>query len=103
MVNPNRWCELTQPYQMVNPNPNPTASTRCAGCERCNFVSVSLQHNDCSWYHSCDLTRLQLTPQGFRTYRANVTVVEPPVCFAAGLASAVYTPLPRAAIALSSA
>ena len=60
---------------------------RCAECERCNFVSVSLPHSDCSWYHSCDLTRLQLEPPGFHTYRANERLVEPPVCFPAGLPS----------------
>lgn len=90
---------------MVIPNPNPAASTRCAGCERCNFVSVSLQHKDCSWYHNCDPKSLQLTPQGFRTYRANVPVAEPPVCFAAGLHSQLSTPLPPddVAVALFSA
>ena len=26
---------------------------RCLRCERCRFVSFSLEHSDCSWYSSC--------------------------------------------------
>ena len=26
---------------------------RCAACERCNHISVSLRWRDCAWYHSC--------------------------------------------------
>ena len=31
---------------------------RCAACERCRFVSLSRRLADCSWYSSCDLSRL---------------------------------------------
>ena len=30
----------------------------CRACRRCNFVSVSFDDHDCSWYHSCDLANL---------------------------------------------
>jgi len=32
---------------------------RCASCRRCQYVSISLKHADCSWYAACDrgLTR----------------------------------------------
>ena len=31
----------------------------CRACRRCNFVSVSFDYHDCSWFHSCDLSRLE--------------------------------------------
>lgn len=37
----------------------------CAGCERCRFVSLSAQWNDCSWYHKCPLNRLDTKTAGF--------------------------------------
>jgi hypothetical protein len=37
---------------------------QCLQCSRCRFVSLSLspQHEDCSWYHSCDLRSLTAPP-----------------------------------------
>ena len=35
---------------------------KCAACPRCNYVSVSIQHADCSWYHRCDLSALTPWP-----------------------------------------
>ena len=29
-------------------------TARCRACARCTFVSLSLQHRDCSWYHACE-------------------------------------------------
>lgn len=37
----------------------------CAGCERCRFVSMSAQWNDCSWFHECSLNRLNKKTAGF--------------------------------------
>ena len=31
---------------------------RCALCPRCNFISLSLRFQDCSWYHRCELDQL---------------------------------------------
>ena len=31
--------------------------TRCSGCERCAYISISPKFRDCSWYSSCDLAR----------------------------------------------
>ena len=31
----------------------------CASCTACNFVSFSLNHDDCSWYEACDLAHLE--------------------------------------------
>ena len=50
--------------------------TRCsASCRRCNFISVSLQHKDCSWFAHCRLNKLSSDPQGFRSGPA---LVAPP-------------------------
>ena len=40
---------------------------RCSHCRRCRFVSISLVFNDCSWYASCNTSRLHLVPSGFRS------------------------------------
>lgn len=39
----------------------------CRACERCRYVSVSLQWKDCSWYQSCPLDALQREVKGFRS------------------------------------
>ena len=31
----------------------------CAACDRCRYLSISLEGRDCSWYHECDLQRLK--------------------------------------------
>lgn len=33
----------------------------CQQCARCNFISVSLQENECNWFHDCDLSDLTST------------------------------------------
>jgi hypothetical protein len=39
----------------------------CDACARCRYVSVSLKHRDCSWFHSCDLDALKTGVPGFRS------------------------------------
>ena len=51
---------------------------RCLRCERCNFVSLSLRHHDCSWFEACDLQLLQSQPSGFRTYEVKHGVATKP-------------------------
>ena len=49
---------------------------RCAGCERCNSVSLSVRYADCSWFHSeCSASNLHVEPSSFRSApaRANST------------------------------
>ena len=41
---------------------------RCEACSRCRYISFSQNHEDCSWYHSCDLSKLQL-PTGAESFR----------------------------------
>ena len=36
---------------------------RCRTCARCRFVSFSLAHDECGWFHSCPLP-LELAFQG---------------------------------------
>ena len=36
---------------------------KCAACARCRYVTVSIQHRDCSWYSRCSKDRLQATPE----------------------------------------
>jgi hypothetical protein len=40
---------------------------RCALCERCNYISVSRAHSDCSWFYECDLEHVETTVTGFYT------------------------------------
>jgi len=40
----------------------------CAACSECNFFSINLYADTCSWYRSCDLTALTPTPLGYRTF-----------------------------------
>ena len=35
-------------------------AARCARCARCRYVSFSLLHEDCSWYHSCEMRDLRM-------------------------------------------
>ena len=41
---------------------------KCEACSRCQYVSFSSHHEDCSWFHSCRLDRLQSMP-GAETFR----------------------------------
>ena len=42
---------------------------RCNACgpTACQFVSISLQYSDCSYYAACNLAALRTFPEGFRT------------------------------------
>jgi hypothetical protein len=42
---------------------------RCLECERCHFISFSVNWEDCSWFAECDLTALKKDVGGFRTRR----------------------------------
>jgi len=35
---------------------------RCESCGACNYISVSLKFKDCSWYRSCDTSKLEMPP-----------------------------------------
>ena len=50
----------------------------CASCERCNYVSVSTQYQDCSWYSSCG--KRQERPTGFRTVSSSM-IAPRTMCF----------------------
>ena len=32
---------------------------QCAGCAQCRYVSVAVEHGDCSWFARCDTSRLE--------------------------------------------
>ena len=40
---------------------------RCMECANCRFVTISLQHRDCSWFAKCSAGRLQQYIHGFRS------------------------------------
>ena len=44
---------------------------RCDSCERCRFVSFSANLPDCSWYASCDVSRLRTEHRSFVTLAAH--------------------------------
>ena len=41
--------------------------TRCQRCNRCRYVSASLRHNDCSWFHRCNMSALRKDVSNFWT------------------------------------
>lgn len=47
-------------------------ASRCASCKQCNYISVSIEWADCSWYSSCDLEKLHNTPTGFKSAPAKL-------------------------------
>jgi hypothetical protein len=55
----------------------------CARCARCQYISVSPLQRDCSWYHECNLHRLQNDVRGFysgaRLARLHVSSPPPPL------------------------
>ena len=56
----------------LGPRLPPTAAwctAACRSCPQCRFVSMSAENRDCSWFHSCDLSRLETNPASFRTWR----------------------------------
>ena len=44
-------------------------SQQCLSCARCNYVSLSLQWNDCSWFNECSLDKLHHEVKGHRSVR----------------------------------
>lgn len=59
---------------------------RCEACENCRYVSVSPNHEDCSWFQTCSLSRLKMPPgaESFQTFQVrsiadgSVRAVSPP-------------------------
>lgn len=43
----------------------------CAHCHRCEYVSLSPQYRDCSWYHRCDLNALHDATVPSPAFRSN--------------------------------
>ena len=39
----------------------------CAGCARCQYISVSVKWHECSWFAACDLSNLRTDVNGFRS------------------------------------
>lgn len=56
----------------------------CTKCDRCQYISLSLEWHDCSWFHACDMEHLSTAPAGFYTFAS----VQPKVRFAHDPASA---------------
>ena len=54
-----------------------TCALKCAACNRCQYVSLSVRFQDCSWFTRCDTASLNFMPSGFRTYlrRSLLTVL----------------------------
>ena len=52
--------------------------TRCAGCTRCKFISLSLRWMDCSFYHSCSMHALHADVSGFRSGKVPFEVASLP-------------------------
>ena len=43
----------------------------CLGCARCSYLSFSRVNADCSWFYTCDLTRLHTrfaAQAGYQTF-----------------------------------
>lgn len=48
-------------------------AARCAQCARCRYVSFSPLHEDCSWFHACELADLRMRWAGYTYETAAVT------------------------------
>ena len=46
-------------------------AARCRGCARCHYVSFSPLHEDCSWFHTCEMSDLRMRWAGY-TYETAV-------------------------------
>ena len=46
-------------------------AARCRGCARCRYVSFSRLHEDCSWFHTCEMADLRMRWAGY-TYETAV-------------------------------
>ena len=44
--------------------------SRCSACERCQYVSFSIEQSDCSWFKHCDTSKLHRSISGFVTLPA---------------------------------
>ena len=43
----------------------------CRSCDNCAYISVSPEFKDCSWFLGCNLSALDHSVRGFRSYRAD--------------------------------
>lgn len=50
---------------------------QCAACGRCNVISVSVVHRDCSWYYFCDLRHTDANAEGAKFLSGAVQVGMP--------------------------
>lgn len=50
--------------------------SHCSKCKQCNFITVGVEARDCSWYLSCNLTRLESRYEGFISGGAPYTKTE---------------------------
>ena len=51
----------------------------CARCGQCQYMTISIIHDDCSWYHQCKLTGLKQDIQGFYSMHRPHTVDPPSI------------------------
>eukprot|EP00966_Prymnesium_polylepis_P308587 7131037-Prymnesium_polylepis.1 len=67
-----------QPAHLVNWSTAwSVCAARCLGCARCRYLTVSLQHADCSWYARCDLKSIRRKPTGFLSRRVRWSKLPP--------------------------
>lgn len=66
---------------------------RCLRCRRCNYISISLRWQDCSWFHRCDVSALHSEVPGHRTMEVREPAQSEPE---APPADESMLPLPRA-------
>ena len=76
----------------------PPDAYAAAGCQRCRYVSYSPHHEDCSWFHACDYTKLQSEVNGFRSGRVEPSMID----FSRAVKAARQTSLLKTLIALDS-
>ena len=50
---------------------------RCRGCARCRYVSFSPLHEDCSWFHTCEMADLRMRWAGYTYETAAVSPKAP--------------------------
>ncbi len=74
----------------------------CSRCSRCEFLSMSHKHRDCSWYLTCDLTALRGGGMGFVSGRRPKLASPPPAPPPPPMPSPL-PPLPSGSASLSAA
>ena len=52
-------------------------AARCRGCARCHYVSFSPLHEDCSWFHTCEMSDLRMRWAGYTYETAAVSSSAP--------------------------